>query len=92
MPAGYALFTTVCRQYSFADVHSNLGTFGDGITLYNLVQFIIEKERSTQSFQEALENLPRYGTKSKVKFEAAKSQRSAVPENEIRLRGCLKGT
>ena len=92
MPAGHALFTTVFRQYSFADVDTNLGTFADGITLYNLVQFTIEKERSTQSLQEALENLPRYGTKSKVKFEPAKSQRIAVPENEIRPRGCLKGT
>ena len=92
MAAGYALFTTVCRQYSFADVDISLGTFADGITLYNLVQSIIEKEWSTQSLQEALENLPRFGTKSKVKFEPAKSQRIAVPENEIRLRGCLKRT
>ena len=50
---------------------TNLGTFAGGITLYNLVQSTTEKDRSTKSLQEALENRPRCGTKSKVKFEPA---------------------
>ena len=85
-PTLFILYTSDHDQCLTPD--TNLGNFADGITLYNLIQPTAEKDRSTKSLQEALESRPRCSTKSKVKNEPAKSQRMAVPDNEISLRGC----